>query len=91
MQIVYIFYQVYFFMVFIVFPVYLPQVTEFLSLPGHPSVFAIGDCSATPGHKLGVYAMKQAELVVANIVKEISGSWCHPSPWTLVTPFNNVL
>ena len=56
--------------------------TEFLSLPDHPSVFAIGDCSATPGHKLGVYAMKQAELVVANIVKEISGA--NPTPWTLV-------
>jgi len=65
------------------------KVTEFLSLPDHPSVFAIGDCSATPGHKLGVYAMRQAELVVANIIKEISGSWCHPTPWTL--PFVGML
>jgi len=65
------------------------QVNQYFALEGQPAVFAIGDCCNTPGHKLGVYAMKQAEMVVGNIIKEASGSGCPPTQWSL--PFVGML
>jgi len=63
------------------------KVTEYLTLHGNSRVIAIGDCCNTNEHKMGVFAMKHAELVVANIVKEAAGS--APSPW--VRPFTGML
>lgn len=63
------------------------KVNEFLALEGHPTVFSIGDCCNTDEYKMGIYAMKHAELVASNILKEASGS--SPSPWK--APFFGML
>lgn len=65
------------------------KVNEFFALEETPTVFAIGDCCNTNENKLGVYAMKHAELVVSNILKVASGSCCSPTPWKL--PFVGML
>lgn len=49
-------------------------VTEHLNLPGHPGVFAIGDLTAIGEGKTAMAAAQHAEVVVANLRAELSGS-----------------
>lgn len=63
------------------------KVNAFLALEAHPTVFAIGDCCNTDEYKIGIYALKHAELVVSNILKEVLGG--SPTPWKV--PFVGML
>ena len=44
-----------------------------MQVDGLTNVFALGDCCNTVERKMAVYAGKQAECVVANIVAEAGG------------------
>ena len=46
---------------------------QYLQVDGLTNVFALGDCCNTVERKMAVYAGKQAECVVANIVAEAGG------------------
>jgi apoptosis-inducing factor 2 len=50
------------------------QVTGQLRLPGHPTVFAIGDITAIPEGKRAQAALAHAQVAAANIASLISGS-----------------
>ena len=50
------------------------QVTGQLWLPGHPTVFAIGDITAIPESKRAQAALAHAQVAAANITSLISGS-----------------
>ena len=49
------------------------QVNEYLQVEGFTNIFALGDCCNTADKKMAVFAGKQAECVVANIVAEAGG------------------
>jgi len=63
------------------------KVNEFLQLPGNANIYALGDCCNTQENKMAAYAMKHAELVVANLLREVRGKT--PSPYQ--TPFVGML
>lgn len=52
------------------------RVTPTLQVEGHPTLFAAGDCAAmmhAPRPKAGVFAVRQAPVIAANVVAAISG------------------
>lgn len=49
-------------------------VTQHLNLPGQPGIFAIGDLTAIGEGKTAMAAAQHAEVVVANLRAELSGS-----------------
>jgi NADH dehydrogenase FAD-containing subunit len=65
-------------------------VTGDLRLPGHETVFAIGDLAATPEMKMARLAQKHAEVVAANIRRLIEGRaepvTYRPEPDAIVLP-----
>lgn len=57
------------------------RVTPTLQVEGHPSLFAAGDCAAmihAPRPKAGVFAVRQAPVLAANLVAALSGTPLRP-------------
>ncbi|GAA2104375.1 hypothetical protein GCM10009759_40550 [Kitasatospora saccharophila] len=49
------------------------EVTERLSLPGHPHAYAIGDLADLPEADMAGFAMRHAEVVAKNIAAQLRG------------------
>lgn len=54
------------------------KVNEYLQIEGYENIFAIGDCTNTPEHKMAAHASTHAALIVTNLQKQLKNQPLQP-------------